>query len=202
LKYHNQKNSLVYVALGSNCGKRIENIKKSFQLIQQFICPTNFLHSSLYLTTPVSSIDQDLYINTTCCFQTELNPFDLFDKLQAIESKIGKTISKYKDAPRIIDLDILFYQGKCIETPTLTIPHPRWHQRLFVISPLIELTETIEFISKDQTKLKVHLPTYLQYLGNPHQEVVKKLPITFSDKELEKQEFSINPLITSSNSLA
>ena len=79
------------------------------------------------------------YLNAVCRFETTLSPFELLDALEMIEKALGKR-PKPKEAPRVIDLDLIFYGDCQINSPKLTVPHPRWNQRLFVLAPLAELT--------------------------------------------------------------
>ncbi len=95
--------------------------------------------SQLYSTTPVSDIPQADYINAVIRFQTQLSIEELHTRLKAIEVLFGKKERKIKNAPRFLDIDILFYGEEVIETQELSIPHPRWKERLFVVRPLRDI---------------------------------------------------------------
>src|SRR5690606_9206171 len=96
--------------------------------------------SKFYITAAVSDIPQKDFLNAVCRFLTSLGPIEIFKELEKIEILLGK-IPKDKNAPRIIDLDLLFYGNKVFYDPilNLTIPHPRWKERSFVLEPLAEL---------------------------------------------------------------
>jgi 2-amino-4-hydroxy-6-hydroxymethyldihydropteridine diphosphokinase len=94
--------------------------------------------SSVYETEPVYYKEQPLYLNAALCAVTELEPFDLLRFVKSIESDLGRQPS-FRNAPRLIDIDILFYGDQAIETSELTIPHPRIAERAFVLAPLAEI---------------------------------------------------------------
>lgn len=143
----------VYLGLGSNLGDRLVLIQAAFEAIQALPNTSGFQTSKIYETDPVSPIPQGLFLNAACTFLTDLTPFDLLAYLQQIETKLGKT-PKPKTAPRPIDIDILLFGQKQIDTPTLQIPHPRWQERLFMLLPLLDLTEEILLPSGDAINLK------------------------------------------------
>ena len=92
---------------------------------------------------------------------------ELWEVMQSFERRIGK-IPKPKNAPRLIDLDLLFYGGEMIYSPTLIVPHPRWHERLFVIAPLADLVDTLPFplpirIPSHWNKLDGRISTWLNW---------------------------------------
>lgn len=106
--------------------------------------------SQFYRSSPVGcATSQNFFVNAVCRFKTNLDPKTLLKHLQRIEKKLGK-IPKPKDAPRPIDIDILFYGSLSYKDEELEIPHPHWHSRLFVLVPLNELTSKIEVIDADQ----------------------------------------------------
>src|SRR5205814_6337226 len=110
--------------------------------------------SKLYLTSPVSEIPQPHYTNAACVFQTSLSAHQLFPALQTIEQKHGKT-PKAKNAPRVIDIDLLFFGHESYQEEHLQIPHPRWRERLFVLVPLVDLTDHISLpLPNDPTKFE------------------------------------------------
>lgn len=95
--------------------------------------------STIWKTAPVPISDQPWYRNAVCSIQTRHNPYELLDVIRKIESDFGR-IRSVQDAPRVIDIDILSYNGIHIETNTLQIPHPRMHERAFVLYPLREIS--------------------------------------------------------------
>lgn len=128
----------VYLAVGSNLGDRLSYLKKAQSLLKQagiFILRT----SSIYETAPVGGpAEQAHYLNVIWKIKTILKPAKLLKQLVAIEKKLGRCRSE-RNAPRTIDLDILFYEDKIIEDKGLTIPHPKIQDRRFVLEPLAEL---------------------------------------------------------------
>jgi 2-amino-4-hydroxy-6-hydroxymethyldihydropteridine diphosphokinase len=92
----------------------------------------------LYLTEPVGNIKQDWFLNCAIEITTDVDPYKLLSSLKSIERKLGrkKTVNK---GPRIIDIDILFYDNQVLKTKTLVLPHPLLHQRLFVLQPMMDL---------------------------------------------------------------
>lgn len=157
----------VYLGLGGNIGDTHAIFDQALQLIQNTPGIYCLKTSSYYLTSPVSPIPQSDYINAVAHFKTSLSPKELFIRLKKIESFLGK-IPKIKDAPRIIDLDILFFGCKYLRTQELSIPHPRWMERLFVLVPLSELTEVITVADGRS----IHLHSFIESFANPHNETV------------------------------
>lgn len=132
----------VYVGLGSNLGDPIEMVAEALRLLESLPSICEFAASPLYQTAPVSDMPQPDFVNAVCRFKTTLSPAELFADLQRIERRLGQS-PKPKNAPRLIDLDILFYGEEHILTEQLEIPHPRWKERLFVLRPLADLTATV-----------------------------------------------------------
>ncbi len=100
---------------------------------------TRFLAaSSLYATSPVSSIDQDDFLNAAIAVSWAGSPADLLEFLNRIEEDMGRT-REIPGGPRVIDLDILLFDNLVLETPSLVIPHPELHRRRFAIVPCLEI---------------------------------------------------------------
>jgi len=125
-----------YLCLGSNLGRREENLCQALRLLGKTIKLEKI--SSVYETEPVGYKEQPLFLNLACRITTDLTPEELLCLAKEIESSMGR-VPSFPNAPRIIDIDILFYDDKVIETPNLTIPHPRLEQRAFVLKPLEEI---------------------------------------------------------------
>lgn len=126
-----------YVALGANLGEPIVAIQKAFKGIEALSGVHSVRCSSLYLTAPIDSSGPD-YVNAVAELQTELTAPALLSALQGIESQAGRE-RPYRNAPRLLDLDILTYGQAMIESPLLTVPHPRMYERAFVLIPLAEI---------------------------------------------------------------
>lgn len=164
----------VYLGLGSNLDNRLVLLESAFEAIQKLPMCSCFEASKIYETSPVSPIPQGLFLNAACSFLTDLSPFDLLALLQHIETKLGKT-PKPKTAPRPIDIDILIFGQKQIDTPTLQIPHPRWQERLFVLLPLLDLTEEILLPSGEPINLNMLLVKQAGIFSPPELEVERRI---------------------------
>jgi len=126
----------VYLGLGSNFGNRQDNLDRALDFLSQRLRVGKI--SSVYETEPVGNINQPRFLNLVCQAYTKLAPTELLTLAKGIESKLGRTFNK-PNAPRPIDIDILFYGEQVIETPELIIPHPRLAERAFVLIPLAEI---------------------------------------------------------------
>ncbi len=126
----------VYLGLGSNLGDRQANLARALKLLGERLHIE--LVSSLYETEPVDYIEQPLFLNAICRAQTELGPMQLLSLVKGIEASLGR-VPSFPNAPRPIDIDIIFYGDLIMETPELTIPHPRLEERAFVLIPLLEV---------------------------------------------------------------
>ncbi len=125
-----------YLCLGSNLRKREENLRQTLTLLSQKVNIEEV--SSMYETEPVGYKEQPLFLNLVCRIATNLPPEELLYLAKDIETRMGR-VPNFPNAPRPIDIDILFYEDKIMETPNLTIPHPRLKDRAFVLVPLAEI---------------------------------------------------------------
>jgi len=126
----------VYLGLGSNMGNRQSYLDRSLELLGQRLRVRE--SSSLYDTEPVGNTEQPRFLNMVCQVSTRLAPAELLALAKGIEQKMGRTPGKV-NAPRPIDIDILFYDNQVVNTPELVIPHPRLAERAFVLTPLDEI---------------------------------------------------------------
>lgn len=127
----------VVVALGSNLGNREAHLAFAVGRLSQLL--TNLRHSRWYDTAPVGvSPDQPRYLNGVVAGTTRLSARALLDALLAIEQAAGRTRPSLL-APRTLDLDLILFGKERIDEPGLTVPHPRFRERLFVLEPLAEL---------------------------------------------------------------
>lgn len=133
---------IVYLSLGSNLGDSKRLLQSACQSIRMLPNVTEVEFSSIYRTAAVSPLPQPDYLNLACSLITTLDPFTLFSYLEQIEKNLGK-IAKPKDAPRKIDIDILYFGNHTLNSEQLVIPHPRIKERLFVLQPLLELTTSL-----------------------------------------------------------
>jgi GTP cyclohydrolase-4 len=126
----------IYLALGSNLGDRMGNLASAVERLSQKVNIKKV--SSVYETEPVYYKEQPLYLNAVLSALTELDPFELLRFAKSIESDLGRQPS-FRNAPRLIDIDILFYSDRVVKTEELTIPHHRIAERAFVLVPLAEI---------------------------------------------------------------
>ena len=130
----------VYLGLGSNLGDRQENLDRALDLLSQRLGALQI--SSVYDTEPIGNINQPRFLNMVCQAYTGLAPMELLTLVKGIELKIGRAPGK-PNAPRPIDIDILFYGDQIIEAPELVIPHPKLTERAFVLVPLDEIASDL-----------------------------------------------------------
>ncbi len=126
----------VYLGLGANLGDRQSNLLRAIDLLSRKVRIEK--RSSLYETEPVGYDRQPRFLNAVCRVSTSLSPEELFALAKDIEAALGRRPG-FPNAPRPIDIDILFYGDRVIESPQLTIPHPRLEERAFVLVPLAEI---------------------------------------------------------------
>lgn len=129
--------AIAYLCLGSNLGDREENLCQTLTLLSLKVNLEEV--SSVYETEPVGYKRQPLFLNLVCRITTNLPPEELLHLAKDIETRMGRVSSGQINAPRPIDIDILFYDNKIMETQNLTIPHPRLKDRAFVLIPLNEI---------------------------------------------------------------
>lgn len=133
------------LALGSNMGSRGGFLSRALSMLAQF-CEVKKV-SQIYETPPVGYLNQGDFLNCAAFCSAEIEPFALLEKCGKIEAQLGR-VRAFKDSPRTIDIDIIFYDDIKMQTPALEIPHPRWSGRDFVITPLLDLRDGGEFDSQ------------------------------------------------------
>jgi 2-amino-4-hydroxy-6-hydroxymethyldihydropteridine diphosphokinase len=129
--------STVHIGIGSNLGDREEHCLKAIRLFPEKGVLVR-RRSSVYETEPWGVKDQARFLNMAIEGETALTPARLLEVLKMIEDEVGR-VETYRWGPRVIDLDILLYDDLVMSTPELTIPHPRMHEREFVLRPLAEI---------------------------------------------------------------
>lgn len=134
--------AVAYIALGANLGQASTTIQSALQELAALPTAQLSAHSSLYRTAPVGLKHQPDFINAVARLDipdsTMLPAQTLLLSLFAIEARFGRQRS-IPNAPRTLDLDLLLYNEDCLNTPQLMLPHPRMHQRAFVLAPLLEI---------------------------------------------------------------
>ena len=127
-----------FIALGSNLDGPETKLRQAIAALAELPQSKLAAASSLYRSAPVGYADQPDFINAVAQLATALAPQALLAALLALEQRFGRERS-FRDAPRTLDLDLLLYDAQCIAEPGLTVPHPRMHQRAFVLAPLVEI---------------------------------------------------------------
>ena len=127
----------VFLGLGSNLGDRGANVQQALTDLERWGVKV-ILSSSLYETEPVGNIDQPRFLNMTVKASTDRSPEDLLTVVLSIERSLGR-VRRGKWGPRTIDVDILFYGDRVVGESGLVIPHPRLHERRFVLEPMNEI---------------------------------------------------------------
>ena len=130
--------SIAYVGLGSNLEQPAEQLAAAFAEIGGLGGVRLLARSSLYRTAPIGYADQPDFVNAVAAIATTLAPLDLLAGLRGIEAT-HRRVRQQQNGPRTLDLDILLYGDRVIAEPALVVPHPRMHQRAFVLHPLLEI---------------------------------------------------------------
>jgi 2-amino-4-hydroxy-6-hydroxymethyldihydropteridine diphosphokinase len=127
---------IVYLALGSNMGNRLANLKNAVSHLTPQMSVKK--KSPVYETPPWGYADQPAFLNQVVMAETYMEPEPLLGHLKRLETALGRVVS-FQNGPRLIDIDILFYDDAILDSPPLVIPHPRLHQRAFVLVPLNDI---------------------------------------------------------------
>lgn len=140
-----EKVNTVYLSIGSNIGDRLVNLQKAVDLLQEKN-HTILKSSGIYETDAFGFESSDRFLNAALKIQTQNSPIELLADLKRIEMTLGRTQRKSGEPyqSRTIDLDIIFYNFLEVNTTELCIPHPRFHERIFVLQPLIEIISNKE----------------------------------------------------------
>ena len=126
----------IYLSLGSNLGDRLANLHNAISALPPKIRP--LLQSSVYETTPWGYSNQPDFYNQVIKAKTHLEPSEVLAYLKSLELSLGRQ-ETFRNGPRLIDIDLLFFNSLTLSTPELTIPHPRITERAFVLVPLTEI---------------------------------------------------------------
>lgn len=128
-----------YIGIGSNLGDRIRCCQEAIRAMSKIAGVTVIRVSSFYETAPIPPASGDWFVNGVISVQTQLKPGALLLELRQIERSMGRATERARGSDRSIDLDLLLVGSRVVEQPDLTLPHPRLHQRRFVLAPLCEL---------------------------------------------------------------
>lgn len=150
----------VLIALGTNLGNREENLRSALAALRQFIDITAI--SRVYNTEPVGVRDQPDFWNMVVRGRTRVEPLPLLLNLKRIEAQLGRTAAP-RNAPRVIDLDLIAWEQRILSTDEITLPHPRMHERSFVLYPLREVApdfrHPVSGLSVDELVERLSEPT-------------------------------------------
>lgn len=127
-----------FIGLGSNLDDPCEQVRRAIAALRTLPDTRELRHSSLYRTEPVGYLEQPAFINAVASVETTLDPHTLLSQLRAIETAHGRQRG-VPNGPRTLDLDLLIYDDLVLASPELVLPHPRMHDRAFVLVPLAEL---------------------------------------------------------------
>ena len=130
-----------YVGIGANLGDAQATVAAAGQALAALPHSRLVALSSVYRSAPIDAAGPDFF-NAVACLHTHLSAAALLAELQAIERAFGRE-RPYRHAPRTLDLDLLLLGGEVVNSPELTVPHPRLHQRAFVLQPLLELNPAL-----------------------------------------------------------
>lgn len=130
----------IYIGIGGNLGDRAGLLARAVEQLSAAFGPIEM--SSLYETEPVGYADQPQYLNAVVRAKSSLEPHEILAILQQIELDLGR-VRSFPSAPRTVDLDFLFYDGLVLDSDDLTLPHPRLHERFFVLVPLAEIAPNL-----------------------------------------------------------
>lgn len=127
-----------YVALGANLGDRDASLRDALRRMAAVPGLEVLRISRVYETDPVGYVDQPVFLNMAAVLKTGLSPVELLRRLLSIEREMGR-VRDTRWGPRTIDLDLLIYEDVAMDTPELTLPHPRMRERAFVLAPLRDI---------------------------------------------------------------
>ena len=147
--------AVAFIGLGSNVGDRAENLKRALEKIRKLPKTGLIKSSTFHETDPVGGPPQGKFLNAAAELQTDLEPLELLKQVRKIEQEMGRPKKHERWGPRTIDLDLLIYDDLILQTPELTLPHPRMQERPFVLNPLAEIApDWRRFIHADRPQLR------------------------------------------------
>ena len=157
---------IAYISAGSNMGDRLQNCRRGIEALSEAGNSRILAQSRVYATEPVDYKDQDWFINLMIKLETADDPFQLLDRIESIQRAAGRLQAPIRFGPRILDLDIILYDDRIIESERLTVPHPRMHKRRFVLKPICDIDPAII-----HPVLKQEMQFLLKRLGKEEQKV-------------------------------
>ena len=143
--------TLAYVGIGSNLEQPREQVLQALEELGRIPATRVTRASSLYRSAPLGHADQPEFVNAVAELDSALPALDMLGELQRIEQRHGRARS-FPNAPRTLDLDLLLYGNESLLQDGLIVPHPRMHQRAFVLKPLVEIAPDIDVPGQDKAK--------------------------------------------------
>ena len=160
------KTHIVYISVGSNIGDKLENCQRGIKALTETGTSRVLVQSRIYTTEPVDYEDQDWFINMMVKFETSHDPYQLLDQIEFIQRAAGRIKDAIRFGPRILDMDIILYDDRIIDSERLVVPHPRMHKRRFVLKPICDIDPSII-----HPVLKKEMHFLLERLGEDQQKV-------------------------------
>jgi 2-amino-4-hydroxy-6-hydroxymethyldihydropteridine diphosphokinase len=157
--------TVAYVGIGSNLNEPLRQVNDALLELDRIPGSRVLKRSSLYRSAPLGYADQADFINAVGALETALEAEKLLDELLVIEARHGRRRS-FANAPRSLDLDLLLFEELELKTGRLTVPHPRMHERAFVLKPLLELSAEISIPGKGSAR---------RLLGNCAGQIVERI---------------------------
>lgn len=175
-----QTSVLAYIGLGANLGAARHTLLSAASRLGQLNGIDSLRLSPLYASAPLDAAGPD-YVNAVAAISTSLTPHDLLAQLQAIELAYGRT-RPYRNAPRTLDLDLLSYASLQLDSATLSLPHPRMHQRAFVLQPLYDLAPGLCLAQGSLASLLAACSTQdIKQMDKEQQRPLIKLVVAYTD---------------------
>lgn len=143
-----------YLGLGANVGDPQKSLSQALRELAKHPKIQLIQASSLYRTAPVGVLDQPDFLNAVVQIETALDPDALMTAMLGVEKKLGRVRTK-RWGPRVIDIDVLLYGARQIETPLITAPHPRMHERAFVMTPLAEIAPDLRIPGDTKSAVQI-----------------------------------------------
>ncbi len=157
----------VFLSVGSNLGDRLENCRQGINRLSGYGTTVLTGVSLFYLTEPVGPIKQDWFVNAVVRIRTDLSPEALLIAIKDIQHRAGRKDDSVRFGPRVLDLDILLFGARVVQAEGLVIPHPRMHERRFVLKPICDIDP-----DREHPVLKKSMKTLLNALDEVSQKVV------------------------------
>ncbi len=157
-----------FISVGANLGDKLANCRFGITRLTELAGVADLVRSPFYQTAPVDYLDQDWFVNAAVRFQTTLAPLALLEHIAVIQRQAGRRGDKIRFGPRRLDLDIIFYGQRVIQTPRLEIPHPRMHKRRFVLQPICDIDPQFRHPVEGQSVQRL-----LERLEDDQQEIIR-----------------------------